>query len=121
MNGPQATDHELTRGYAMCTAREEQLKASQRRIKTVKEAIETDMLARLNRRKQDGFGTADATVSRSKATFVSCAAEGWPRFYRWLLDEAVRLAHAKADPMQIFAYLLKRMTKETVGAYTRGP
>jgi hypothetical protein len=114
---PQATDNELTRAYRVLTAHEEKLNRNLKRIKATKGEIETEMLARMNRRKSEGFKTADATVTRSKTVLVSCASEGWPKFYHWLLDEAARLEKAQADPTQVFAYLHKRVTKETVQAY----
>jgi hypothetical protein len=56
-------------------------------------------------------------VSRSKTMKVSCASEAWPLFYRWLVRELVRLVKADGDPTQIFAYLHKRVTKESIESY----
>ncbi|RQH06609.1 hypothetical protein [Paraburkholderia dinghuensis] len=117
INWPQATDSELTRIYRMLGAQEDKLNQTLKRIKATKGDIETEMLARMQRRNSDGFRTADATVTRSKNVMVSCASEGWPKFYGWLLSEADRLKTASADPTQVFAYLHKRVTKETVQAY----
>ncbi|MGF6599773.1 hypothetical protein P3T23_004507 [Paraburkholderia sp. GAS448] len=113
----QATDDELVRAHLMCGRRDDELKEQLRRLKAVEEGIEREMLARMNRRQQDGFRTGAATVSRTKVNTISCAAEGWPKFYRWLLAEAVRLEKARADPTQVFAYLHRRVTKEAVESY----
>jgi hypothetical protein len=113
----RATDDELVRAFQQCDAAKDRMNDKVRTIDATVDDIKSEMLARMVQRKQEGFRTTTANVSRTKTMKVSCASEAWPLFYKWLVRELVRLVQAGADPTQIFSYLHKRVTKETIESY----
>lgn len=113
----RATDDELARAFQQCDAAKDRMNDKIRKLDVTVDDIRSEMLVRMVRRKQEGFRTTTATVSRTKTMKVSCASEAWPLFYKWLVRELVRLVQAGGDPTQIFSYLHKRVTKETIESY----